>query len=410
MDGSIIKKDFPIFQQPGAAGVVFADSTASSQKPAVVIDTEAHVQRTTYANIHRGVYKWSVDATNQYEAAREKVRAFLHASGTEEIVWTRNATESLNLLAYTWGEQEIQEGDEIIVTEMEHHANIVPWQQLAKRKKAVLTFWPVTDDGRLELSALHALLTERTKLVSMVHMSNTLGTVNDIHEAAKVVKAHGALFIVDAAQSGAHIPIDVQEIGCDALVMSSHKMCGPSGVGVLFAKKELLKSIPPFLFGGDMILSVTKEESVWNDLPWKFEAGTPDIAGVIAFGAAIDYIEKLGREEIWKHEQALTTHGLETLGLLADVRILGPHDAKNRGAVFSMHFEGLHPHDAGSMLDEQGVYVRAGHHCTQPLHERFGLAATTRASFFIYNTKEDIDRTAEAITKALDIFKSGITL
>lgn len=406
MDAETIKKDFPIFSQPGAERVVFADSTASSQKPAVVIDTEAEFQRTTYANIHRGVYQWSVEATNRYEAAREKTRAFVNAGSTEEIVFTRNATESLNLLAYTWGEQEIHEGDEIIITEMEHHANLVPWQQLAKRKKAILKFWPVTDDGRLELPALEALITPRTKLVSMVHMSNTLGTVNDVIAACRTAHGHGARFFVDAAQSAAHLPFDVQEIDCDALVMSSHKMCGPSGVGVLYAKKELLSSIPPFLFGGDMILSVKKEESTWNDLPWKFEAGTPDIAGVIAFGAALDYLEAIGREEIWKHEQELTVYGLEKFGSIPGVRILGPRTAENRGAVFSMDLGTLHAHDAGSMLDEQGVFVRAGHHCTQPLHERFGLIATTRASFFIYNTKEDIDRTAEAVQKALQVFQS----
>lgn len=398
------KQDFPIFSQPGAERVVYADSTASTQKPHVVIDAESEVQRTTYANVHRGVYQWSVKATELYEGAREKVRAFLNARQAEEIVFTRNATEAINLMAYTWGEQQIQKGDEIIVTEAEHHANLVPWQQLVLRKGAALKFWPVTDEGRLTVEDLDALLSARTKLVSIVHMSNTLGTVNDMEPVAKRAHERGALFFVDAAQSAAHLPVDVQQMDCDALFLSSHKMCGPAGVGVLYAKKELLERMPPFLFGGDMIASVKKEHSTWNELPWKFEAGTPNISGVIAFGVALEYLENIGREEIWKHEQELTAYGLEQFGKLKGVRILGPHDAKDRGAVFAMDVGGIHAHDIGSLLDEQGVFIRAGHHCTQPLHERFGLTATARASFFLYNTKEDIARTAAAIRKAQEKF------
>ncbi len=427
------KNDFPIFRNN--PDLVYLDSTASSQKPQVVIDAERKFYEESYANVHRGIYDLSMKATNLYEESREKVRKFINAKSTKEIVFVRGATEGINLVAETFGKT-LKKGDIILLSEMEHHANIVPWQRLStpaldgaratpphlRREGVELRWIPVTDSGELDLSNLDELLKD-VKLVAVTQMSNVLGTVNDITLLAKRVHAVGGKILVDAAQSIPHMPVDVQDLDCDFLVFSGHKMCGPMGIGVLYAKQEVLETMEPYQRGGDMILEVTKETATWNELPYKFEAGTPNAAGAIGLGTAIDYLTAIGMDKVWEHEQELSRYGLEELSKLGGVTMLGrsatpalpagrpsPSIAGamegtfGRAAIFSFSIAGVHPHDIGSILDEQKIAIRAGHHCVQPLHKRFGLVATARASCYLYNTKEDIDALVAGIKKVQEMF------
>ncbi len=398
-----IKKDFPIFNNN--PGLIFLDSGASTQKPQPVIKAVSDCYEKYYANVHRGIYQLSQRSSDAYEAVREKVAGLINTKNTQEIIFTRNTTESINLVAYTWGRQFIQPGDEIIVTEMEHHANMLPWRFLAEEKQARLRYWSIDQQGRLA-DELPKLLTKKTKLVACTHMSNVLGTINPVQDIVRQVKEcnNNIVVLVDGAQSVPHFPVDVSVIGADFYVFSSHKMCGPTGVGVLYGRRELLDKMDPFLYGGDMISNVTFDKAEWNELPYKFEAGTPNIAGVIGFGAAIDYLQNVGLEAVYKHEQEITKIALEKLGGIEGLRLLGPHEPEARGAVFAFDLAGAHPHDVGSILDEEHIAVRTGHHCTQPLHQKCGLSATTRASFYLYNTLEDIDALVAGLQKVKEVF------
>ncbi|MFA6552870.1 MAG: cysteine desulfurase [Patescibacteria group bacterium] len=402
-----VKADFPIFSQKiNGQPLVYLDSTASTQKPRAVIDAVKDFYETYYANVHRGIYTLSEKASEAYELVRQKVAQFINASSATEIIFTRNATESINLVAFTWGRQNIKRGDRIVLTEMEHHANLVPWQVLAKEKGAQLAFIPVAPNGRLDISHLDTLLAKQTKLVAFTHMSNVLGTINPAREMVRQIrkKAPQAVVLVDGAQSAPHFQVDMKKIDADFYVFSSHKMLGPTGVGVLYGKHELLEHMPPFLTGGDMISHVTLHEARWNDLPWKFEAGTPNIAGTIGFGAAIDYLQAVGMERVFSHEQELTALAIKELTAIPGLTIYGPREVKDRGGAVSFSMKDIHPHDLASILDEQGVAVRAGHHCAQPLHEILGVESTTRASFYLYNTEADVQSLANALKKAKELF------
>jgi cysteine desulfurase/selenocysteine lyase len=395
-----IRADFPIFSRSvHGKSLVFLDSAASSQKPLSVLEAMESAYRTCYANVHRGVYTLSEEATQAYESARDRVASFINAPTREEIILTRNTTESINLVAYTWGRANIGPGDRILLTEMEHHSNIVPWQMLAQEKGAELIYIPVTDDGLLRLDRLDDLLDERVKLVAFTMMSNVLGTIPPAHEIIQRAQEVGAVTLLDGAQSVPHFPVDVQDLGCDFLAFSPHKMCGPTGIGVLYGRRALLEAMPPFLGGGDMIRRVTLQESTWNDLPYKFEAGTPPIAEGVGLGATVDYLAEVGMAEIAAHEEELTAYALERLSTLEGMHIPGP-PADRRGGVVAFTFRDIHPHDLAHLLDMEGVAVRAGHHCAQPLHDRLDLVATTRASFYLYNTQNDVDRLADALEQA----------
>ena len=390
-----ILKDFPSLHAMGTRA--YLDSAASSLTPTPVIDAMDAYYKECRANVHRGMYRTSGEASERYEQARAKVAKFLDAE-TEEIVFTRGATESLNLLAYTLC-QGLQPGDEIVTTEMEHHANLVPWQQLAAWRGAVLKFIPVKPDFTLDMDAARALIGPKTKIVTVVHASNVLGTVNPVKDIAALAHAAGALCVVDAAQSIGHRRVDVREIGCDFLAFSGHKMLGPTGIGVLYGRKALLEKLPPFQFGGDMIREVSLEKSTWNDVPWKFEAGTPNIAGAIGLGAAVDYIERVGLGAIEAHERALTAYAIAKIAAIPGVRVIGPSEGERVGAV-AFDIPGMHPHDLVTLLDREGVSVRGGHHCAMPLHEKLGLPGTGRASLHLYNEEKDVDLLAAALAKA----------
>ncbi|HQE93170.1 MAG TPA: cysteine desulfurase [Anaerolineae bacterium] len=399
LDVAAIRQEFPIFEHKiHGKRLVFLDSAASSQKPRAVIGAMMHVYTHSYANVHRGLYTLAEEATAMYENARAKIAGFINAADPAEVVNVRNATEGINLIAYSWGENHIHAGDRIIITEMEHHANLVPWQQLARRKGAELAYIPLTDAGQLDLTALPPLLADgRAKIVACSVLSNVLGTAPPVTQIAQMAHAAGALVVMDGAQAVPHRPVDVQALGADFLAFSGHKMCGP-GVGILWGRRELLEAMPPFLYGGDMIRTVKRDDAKWNDVPYKFEAGTPAIAEVIGLGAAVDFLSAIGMEAIYAHEQEIVTYAQTRLSELPTLHILGPAE---RGGVISFWLEGIHPHDIAAILDEDGVCVRAGHHCAQPLHERFGLAASTRASFYIYNGKDDVDVLVEALHKVV---------
>ncbi len=401
-----IRKDFPILaRQVHGKPLIYLDSTASSQKPTSVIETMSQYYESYNANVHRGVYEISEEATAAMEKARVKIARFINARQSKQIIFTRNTTESINLVAYSWGSANISAGDLIVLTEMEHHSNLVPWQLLAQRTGARLEFVPVTDDGLLQLDIYSKLLEQQPKLVAFTHMSNVLGTINPVREMTAQAHAAGALVLIDAAQSVPHLPVDVQDLDVDFLCFSAHKMLGPTGIGVLYGKKALLEVMPPFMGGGDMIRTVHLRESTWNDLPWKFEAGTPAIAEAIGFGAAIDYLNGLSMDFVRQHEIEVTTYALEQLASVPDLRIYGPLDIAKRGGVISFTLGDVHPHDLASILDQEvGVAVRAGHHCAQPLMERYDLAATARASFYIYTLKEEIDVLVQGLRKAQQIF------
>ncbi|KAA1305253.1 MAG: cysteine desulfurase, partial [SAR202 cluster bacterium] len=380
-----IRLDFPILAKEIFGNpLVYLDNAATSQKPRQVIDALVDYYENFNANVHRGVHTLSMEATDKYEDAREKVSSFINSESSDSVIWTRNASESLNLVAYSWGENNINEGDEILLTPMEHHSNLVPWQELARRKNADIKFIPMLENGTLDMDRVDDLITEKTALVSAVHMSNALGTINPVRELG--VKAHrmGAKILVDGAQSVPHMPTDVQELNCDFLVFSGHKMLGPTGIGALYVKKEILESMEPFLTGGEMVLEVSYEEASWADLPMKFEAGTPNIADSIGLGSAVDYLNVLGMENVREHEKDLTTYALNRFknADLEGLDLFGPDDPNIRGGVFSFNTPDVHPHDLGTFLDRIGIAVRTGHHCAMPLVRSLGVAATARASFY----------------------------
>jgi len=397
-----IREDFPILhQQVHGKPLIYFDSAASSQKPRAVIDALRHYYEHDHANVHRGLHVLSTRATEAYEAARAKVATYLNAASVDEIIFTRGTTEGINLVANTWGVKFLREGDVILLTEMEHHSNLVPWQLLAERTGARLRFVPVREDGTLELGALDSLLTSEVKLFSFTHISNSLGTINPVADLCAAARAVGAVSLVDAAQSAGHVPIDVRALGCDFLAFSGHKMCGPTGIGALYGRAELLDAMPPWHGGGEMILSVTYEKSTYKQSPQRFEAGTPNIADAVGLGAAIDYIESIGRSAIFEHDAALAAYAQDGLAALPGVRVLGP---RQRGGLVGFVMEAAHPHDLTTYADQHGLALRGGHHCNQPLMRKMGLPGTTRASFYFYNTKAEIDRMLEILEAAVRFF------
>ncbi|HEU4452991.1 MAG TPA: cysteine desulfurase [Longimicrobium sp.] len=405
LDVERIRADFPILdQEVHGHRLVYLDNAASTQKPRQVIDAVRRFYERDNANVHRGIHELSHRATEAYEEARGKVARLFGIADEGELVWTRGTTEGLNLIAYTWGQQNIRAGDEILLSVMDHHSNLVPWQLLAQRTGAKLRFLDIDEQGRLDLSALDDLLTERTKLVSIAHVSNALGTVHPIREIAARAKAMGALMVVDGAQSAPHMPVDVPSLGADFYAFSGHKMCGPTGIGGLWGRRELLEAMPPFHGGGDMIEWVELESSTYAPLPMKFEAGTPNIAGVVGLGAAADYLGAIGRDAIQAHERHLMTYAMERLAEIPDLAILGPRDVAERSAVVSFTLADVHPHDLATILDQEGVAIRAGHHCCQPLMRRMCLPATARASFYLYTGTDDVDRLADALVRARTLF------
>lgn len=401
-----IRKDFPILdQEVNGHPLVYLDSAATSQKPRQVIEAVANYYQFDNANVHRGVHTLGNRATEGYEGARETVRKFLNASSTEEIVFTRGTTTALNLIAQSYGRANIGEGDEILITYMEHHSNIIPWQQLAKATGAVLKYIDLEEDGTLSLEKVSDAMTERTKIVSMMYVSNVLGTMNPIKEITEIAHVHNAIMVVDAAQAAPHLKLDVQDLDCDFLAFSGHKLCGPTGIGALYGKKALLNEMEPIEFGGEMIDFVGLYDSSWKELPWKFEGGTPIIAGAIGMAAAIDYIESIGLDNIEKHEHELVAYAMEQMKTVEGLEIYGPRDSSKRAGIVTFNLEGVHPHDLATVLDMNGVAVRAGHHCCQPLMKWLDVSATARASFYLYNTKEDVDRLVEGLRMAKEYFQ-----
>lgn len=403
-NAEVIKKDFPILQREVHKGIplVYLDSTATAQKPQVVMDVMDEYYALHNGNIHRGVHTLAEEATSLYENARIKIGRFIHANSTREIIYTRNTTESINLVAYTWGRRFLNKGDLIILTEMEHHSNLVPWQILAAEKELRLEFIPVSEDGLLELETYKLLLQQNPKLVAFTHMSNVLGTINPAKEMITWAHNAGAIVLVDGAQSVPHFAVNLQDLDADFYAFSAHKMVGPTGFGVLFGKEKLLDAMPPFLGGGDMIKKVMLRSFKSNDLPHKFEAGTPAIAEAVGTAAAVEYLENIGMENIALHEHTLTRYAFEQLTEVENLKIFGKNNG--RGGVVSFEMANVHPHDVAQILDSRGVAVRAGHHCAMPLHEKFGIPATTRASFYLYNTTEDIDRLVEGLEIVNDMF------
>jgi cysteine desulfurase/selenocysteine lyase len=405
LDVKRIREDFPVFKRETKPGIplFYLDSTATSQKPLVVIEAMNEYYHRSNANIHRGIHTLAEEATAMYESAREKVAKFINAPSSKQVIFTRNTTESINLVAYTWARANLQGGDLVILTEMEHHSNLVPWQILRAERGIRLEFMPVSEDGLLDLTSLTTLLDQSPKLLSFAHMSNVLGTINPAKEMIAKAHAAGAITLVDGAQSVPHFATDVQDLDVDFLAFSAHKMVGPTGIGVLYGKQNLLEEMPPFLGGGDMIKAVHLREFTPNSLPHKFEAGTPAIAEAVGFGAAVDYLTSIGMDAIAAHEYEITEYALERLEEIPGVQVFGP-DVQNKGGVVAFTFDGVHPHDVSQILDGVGVAVRAGHHCAQPLHEKFGIPATTRASFYLYNLKEEVDKLVEGMYKVKEIF------
>ncbi len=405
LDVMRIREDFPILaQEVNGHPLVYLDNAATTQKPRQVIEALVRYYETTNANIHRGIHTLAVRATEQYEATRDAVATHIGATNASDVVFTRNTTESINLVARAWGDEHVGEGDEIVLSLMEHHSNIVPWQLLARRKGAVLRYINVTDEGELDLDHARALIGPRTKIVSVVHMSNVLGTINPVAEIAAMARAHGAVTLVDGAQSAPHLPIDVSTLGCDFFAFSAHKMLGPTGVGVLWAKPGLLEAMQPFLGGGDMISVVRPEASTWADVPHKFEAGTPNIADVIAFSAALDYLKALGMANVREHEKQITAAAIDALMAVEGIRVHGPLDVEKRGGAVSFTVDGIHPHDISTIVDQYGVAIRAGHHCAQLLMRRLEVPATNRASFYIYNHTGEVEALIDALDHAFRIF------
>jgi cysteine desulfurase/selenocysteine lyase len=406
LDSEAVRRDFPIFERDfGGRTLAYLDSASTSQKPRQVIDAVSGYNERYAANVHRGIYTIGEEATAAYEAARAKVARFINAPDAHEIVFVRNATEAINLVAYAWGRRNIERGDVIVLTELEHHSNLVPWQLLAQEKDADLEFVPIDDWGRLRRDVYEVLLRTHPKLVAFTHVSNGLGTINPVQEMVAQAHDAGALVLVDGAQAVPHLPVDVQAIGADVYVFSGHKMLGPTGSGVLWARRELLEAMPPFLGGGEMIREVHLRRTTYNDVPWKFEAGTPDIAAAIGLGAAAEYLGGLGMERVRAHERDLTAYAFEALTrTVPGITIYGPPGPDERGGVITFNLPGIHAHDVASLLDRDAVAIRAGHHCTMPLHERLGLDASARASFNVYSTRGDVDRLAAGLLHVREIF------
>ncbi len=397
LDAARVRKDFPFF----ARGLIYLDSAATTHKPAMVLDAMRKFYEQSNANVHRGIYSLTEEATQAYEGARKKIAAFIGAS-PREIVFVRNATEAINLVAQSWGGVNVGKDDAILLTEMEHHSNIVPWQMLAKKAQAKVSYVPITEIGELHKnSALHALK-QKPKIFAFTHVSNVLGTINPAKELVAEAHKEGVPVLIDASQSVPHMPVNVKDLDCDFMVFSGHKMFGPFGVGVLYAKRELLEKMEPVQGGGDMIKQVTFEGASWNEVPWKFEAGTPNVAGVVGLGSAVDYLRSLGMENVWKHEQELVKYAYDKMKKDDVITIYGP---ENRGGVISFNLGDMHAHDVSTVLDQLQVCVRSGHHCAQPLMERLGVSATARISFGPYNTKEDVDAFLAALQKAKKVFR-----
>jgi cysteine desulfurase/selenocysteine lyase len=406
LDPEALRADFPMFERDfGGRRLAYLDSAATSLKPRVVVEAVSGYNERYTANVHRGIYTTGEEATAAYEGARDRVARFIGARERREIVFVRNATEAINLVAATWGRRNIGAGDTIVLTELEHHSNLVPWQILSQEKDADLEFVPIDDEGRLLQDSYDALLRTKPKLVAFTHVSNGVGTINPVREMVEKAHAAGALVLVDGAQAVPHMPVNVQELGADFYAFSGHKMLAPTGSGALWARRELLEAMPPYMGGGEMILEVHLRSTVYNDVPWKFEAGTPDIAAAIGLGAAVDYLAGLGMDRVREHERGLTAYALEALARgVPGITLYGPRSADERGGVVSFNLPGVHPHDVATLLDREAVAVRAGHHCTQPLHERLGEAATARASFGVYSTRDDIDRLVAGLRKIVELF------
>jgi cysteine desulfurase / selenocysteine lyase len=404
LDVEKVRKDFPILgQEVRGKPLVYLDSAATSQKPRAVIDAVARYYLQDNANVHRGVHLLSERATKEYEDAREKVRRFINAARTEEIVFVRGTTEAINLVAQTYGRTRVRAGDEVLITEMEHHSDIVPWQLLCEEKGAVLRVAPIDDDGQLLVDELQHMLGPRTRLLALAHVSNTLGTVNPVRRIVEIAHRQGVPVLLDGAQAAPHFPIDVRALDCDFYAFSGHKLFGPTGIGVLYGRSELLEEMPPWQGGGDMISSVTFEKTTWNKLPHKFEAGTPDIAGAIGLGAAIDYVSALGFAAIGAHEHDLLSYATEAVGEVPGLRLIGT--AKEKASVLSFVLREVHPHDVGTILDQEGIAIRTGHHCTQPLMRRLGVPATARASLAFYNRRSEVDALVAGLHKVQEIFR-----
>jgi cysteine desulfurase / selenocysteine lyase len=399
-----IREEFPILKQPmRGKPLVYLDNAATSQKPQAVIDTLTRYYTEENANVHRGVYLLSERATRAYENARLKVQRFINAASPREIIFTRGTTESINLVASSYGRKHLKPGDEVVISWMEHHSNIVPWQMICEETGAVLRVVPINDRGELLLEEYERLLGPRTRLVSIVHVSNALGTINPVHEMITLAHRREIPVLVDGAQAVPHLKVDVQALDCDFYAFSGHKMYGPTGIGVLYGKAELLEAMPPYQGGGDMIASVTFEKTIYNTLPYKFEAGTPYVAGPIGLGAAIDYLEAIGLETIAAHEHDLLTYATEAVGAVPGVQLIGT--AREKAGVLSFVLEDVHPHDLGTILDQEGIAIRTGHHCAQPVMQRFGVPATTRASFGLYNTREEVDALVAGIHQVIEVFR-----
>ena len=404
VDWSALRKDFPILDQKvHGQPLVYFDNAATSQKPRTVVDALGHYYERDNANVHRGIHELSNRATNAFEAARARTAKFINAKSSDEIIWTRGTTESINLVAAAWGAQNLKADDVILLTELEHHSNLVPWQLIAQKTGAKLAFIPVTgDDGVLDLSKLDSLLTSQVKLLSIVHISNSMGTVNPVVEICARAKKLGIVTLVDGAQSAGHLPVDVQAIGCDFFAFSGHKICGPTGIGVLYGRTEVLEKMPPYQGGGEMILSVGYQKSEFKHAPHRFEAGTPDISGPIGLHAAMDYLDAIGRDKIWSHDQELANYAAEKLSALKDIRIFGPR--QNRAGLVSFLLKNVHAHDVVTLADQAGVALRGGHHCTQPLMHKLGVESTARASFYFYNTKAEVDVFVDVIKEIQNFF------
>ncbi len=400
LDVETIRKDFPILDTlMHGRPLVWLDSASTSQKPRQVVDRMVRFYESENSNVHRGVYELSEKATAAYEGARAACGRFIGARNARSIIFTRGTTESINLVRYTWGRANVREGDEILVTEMEHHSNLIPWQLLAQETGATLRHLPIDDEGRLRMDLLDQHMTERTKLVAVGLMSNVLGTINPVRRLADAAHAVGARILVDAAQAAPHLPFDVNELDADFLAYSSHKMCGPTGAGVLYGREDLLEAMPPFHGGGEMIREVWADRATWNEIPYKFEAGTPNVAQAVGMGAAVEYLEDVGRDDIREHEKEMVAYAIERLEAAGAV-VYGPRDVEERGGVASFNLDEVHPHDMATILDQEGICIRAGHHCAQPLMRRLDVAATARASFYLYNSPQDIDALVDALAKA----------